>query len=171
MIDVSFIQRYLAKATVGASTVRGQPSNTKSKATDFLIRINLADFSNISKETEFQSLLNEKTEELQNEIYSHSWGMSRKILNIFLIKALHDKYLSEKYSLDNLQLFLEVPLDNPNARIIRKLARKEGKKLPRWTSISRLKPENSEKYQAFSYEIAEEKGCKRYQLDFIWWNQ
>ena len=171
MIDSTIIQGYLARTSVGASTVRGQPSGTKKIATDYLIKMNLADFSKISNAKQFQHILNEKTIELKKIIPSHKWGISRKILNIFLIKASHDKYLSEKHNLDTLLHYLEVPLDNPNAKIIRKHAREQGEKLPTWGSISKLNRETSDEYQTYSNKIANEKGCERYQLDFLWWNQ
>jgi hypothetical protein len=171
MIDSAIIQRYWARSSVSASTVRGQPCGTKGKAICYLIKMNLADFSKILNVKQFQHILNEKTIELEKIIPSHNWGISRKILNIFLIKASQDKYLSKKHNLDTLLHYLEVPLDNSNAKKIREHAREKGEKLPTWKSISKLKRETSDEYQSYSNQIAKEKGCERYQLDFLWWNQ
>ena len=172
MIDFTQIQRYWARTSVGASTVRGQPKGTIKIARNYLSNINLYDFSKISNEKQFQQLLNEKTKELQNIIPSRSWGISRKVLNIFLIKASHDKYLSKEYNLDVIMDHMEVPLDNKNVKEkIIKHARKRGEKLPKWTTIKCLCKKNSDIYQSYCNTIAKKKGCKRYQLDFHWWSQ
>lgn len=42
----------------------------------------------------------------------------------------------------------------------------EGKKLPRWRSITGLPPETSRAYQDYAKKIAERIGCERYRLDF-----
>ena len=172
MIDFTQIQRYWARTSVGASTVRGQPKGTMKIARNYLSKINLTDFSRISSEKQFKQMLNEKTIKLQNIIPSQSWGISRKVLNIFLIKVSHDKYLSKEHKLDAILDYLEVPLDNKNVKEkIIKHVRKRGDTLPTWTTIKELNQEKSDIYQSYSNKIAKEKGCKRYQLDFHWWSQ
>jgi len=169
--DIYFLTKMRnAQITVGPSTIRNQPEGTKEAAVNYLKKVDLADFSHVDGDS-FKELLDAKTKELQYKLPSNSWGMSRKIMNIFLIQCFHDKYLSEKYQLDGIIDFMELPLDNKNARKIREIANEEWRQLPRWTTITGLKEDTSYKYQEYASEIAEKKNIARYQLDLCWWRE
>ena len=170
-IDIHHLtQARNAQITVGPSAIRGQPEGTKKAAVKYLKNLDLKDFQNVT-EKRFKEILDEKTGELQKELPSNSWGMARKIMNIFLIQCFHDKYLSEKYQLDGIIDFMELPLDNKNAKKIKEEADNEWKQLPRWINITSLKKTTCEKYQECAKEIAKKKGIERYQLDLCWWRE
>ena len=162
------IPKRIANISVGASTVRGQPPKTVEIARNYLqSSINLKDFSNVS-EDQFRTVLDEHTEKLKNELPSHSWGIARKVLNIFLFQATHDIILNKKYTFDKTITFLEVPLDNRNAKILKKSAKSHGINLD-WKNIKSLRPEVSKEFQEYAKQYASQKECERCYLDLYWW--
>ena len=169
MIPIDLVQRRIANISVGNSTVRGQPKGTVATARDYFASVDLAEFSRIINEDGFGKILDKHTKLLQKKLPSHSWGISRKVLNICLFQATHDILLNKKYSLDAVIPYLELPLDNPNGKKLRKLARAEGIKL-HWTNIKSLEPEMSAKLQAYAKKHARsEHQCERCYLDVLWW--
>ena len=120
----------------------------------------------MNSEEKFQEILDKHTERLQNKIPSHSWGIARKVLNIFLFEAAHNVVLNRNYNFDKIVPFLEVPLDNPNAQKLRKYA-KSG--VLHWTNISSLKRDASMKFQEYATQYAQEHNCERCYLDLYWW--
>ena len=161
------IQKRTANISVGSSTVRGQPKDTVKNARNYLKKINLKNFSNVN-EHQFRTVLDEHTEKLKNELPSHSWGIARKVLNIFLFQVTHNIILNKKYTFDNIIAFLEVPLDNPNAKKIKGFAKLHGKNLD-WKNIYSLRPEVSKEYQKYARQYASQKECERCYLDLYWW--
>ena len=80
----------------------------------------------------FQRRLDRQTERLRRALpqTARHWGLSRKLLNIFLRDALYTGYLSDYYRLSVAERFFEVPLDSISGKAIRKC--RSGAKLPRW---------------------------------------
>ena len=161
------IQKRIANISVGPSTVRGQPRGTVNIARNYLQSINLKDFSNVSKD-QFRTVLDEHTEKLKNELPSQSWGIARKVLNIFLFQATHDIILNRKYTFDKIIAFLEVPLDNPNAKKLKGFAKLHSINLD-WKNIYSLRPEVSKEFQEYARQYASQKECERCYLDLYWW--
>ena len=167
-IPIDPIQKRIANNSVGTSTVRGQPKGTVTIARTFLKSVNLKDFSDAS-EDQFRTVLDAYTSKLKNELPSHSWGIARKVLNIFLFQAAHDIFLNRYYALDKIICYLEVPLDNPNAKKLKKIAKLKGKNLD-WKNIYSLAPETSIQFQECARKYAYDKyNCERCYLDIFWW--
>jgi hypothetical protein len=165
---IGLIQKRIANTSVGTSTVRGQPKGTAIIARKQLQSVNLKDFSDAS-EDQFTNVLDAYTEKLKNKLPSNSWGIARKVLNIFLFQAAHDVFLNRNYTLDKITRYLEVPLDNPNAKKLKKIAKSEGKNLY-WKNIYSLVPETSNQFQEYARKYAYQKyNCERCYLDIFWW--
>ena len=169
MLSIDLFQKRIANISVGSSTVRGQPKRTVKIAREYLKSINLRDFSRINNEEEFNHLLDVHTNKLREELPSKSWGIARKILNLFLFQTSHDIFLNRRYSLDKLIPYLEVPLDNPNAKKLKIFAGLDGVKLE-WKNIYSLEPEISAKFQKYAKNYAiKTYQCERCYLDIYWW--
>jgi hypothetical protein len=164
---IALVQKRIANISVGSSTVRGQPKGTVTIARNYLQSINLKDFSNGS-EDQFRRVLDEHTEKLRTELPSRSWGIARKVLNIFLFQATHDVILNRTYTFDKIIAYLEVPLDNPNAKKLKGKAKSEGKTL-NWKNIYSLNPDASKEFQDIARQCASQKGYERCYLDLDWW--
>ena len=169
MPPINLIQKRIANISVGSSTVRGQPKETVKLARNYLSSIDLQSFSNIRNITQFQILLDKRTISLKEQIPSKSWGISRKVLNIFLFQVSHDILLNRKYSLNGIIPYLELPLDNPNAKRLIKYARLKNIQL-NWKNIYSLEPETSKLFQDFAKQYAHYNfNCERCYLDVYWW--
>ena len=169
MILIDLVQRRVANISVGPSAVRGQPKKTAEIARAYLSSIDLQEFSTGINEEGFNRILDKHTQFLQGKLPSHSWGISRKVPNIFLFQATHDILLNRKYSLEAVIPYLELPLDNPNAKALRKRARAEGTIL-RWKNIQSLEPAVSATFQAYAKKHAGSgHQCERCYLDVYWW--
>ena len=168
---INLIQERIANISVGSSTVRGQPKKTKEIVINYLKKsINLNEFSDIKDESQFKILLDNHTDSLKEQIPSKSWGITRKVLNIFLFQVSHDIFLNKKYGLDKIIPYLELPLDNPNAKKLKEeFAKSEGKKLD-WKNIKSLKPNVNKEFQEYAQRYAKkEYNCERCYLDVYWW--
>lgn len=164
------MHRRIANTSVGASAVRGQPKKTAKTIRDFLEKLDLSQFKEINHEESFRNILDKITNELINKMPEGKFGFARKCLNIFLLEISHDTILVNEYNLDNLIPFLEVPLDNPNEKELRKEAKE--KKDWNWSSISDLKPEDNEKIQAFAkYYMKKSHNLERVYFDLINWRK
>jgi hypothetical protein len=128
--------------------------------------LNLAPFGTNNQRV-FSRRLDTTTLRLQNRLPKRaaSWGLSRKLLNIFLRDALYTKYLSRQYGLAAAERFFEVPLDSITAKQIRLLV----PELPRWPGVKYLDQDLSTAYQAAAQRIARKKGMARVHLDAYWW--
>ncbi len=167
--QISLVQKRIANVSVGASTVRGKGrKGIKAIVTQYLGEsINLKDFSDASSDT-FQNLLDKHTKELKNKIKLDEWGLSRKVLNIFIFEAAHNTILNSYYHFEKIIPFLEVPLDNTNAKNLIELAEKEGMTL-KWNGIKWLDAETSSQFQDYAKLYARRQGYARCYLDLQWW--
>lgn len=166
------VQKRVANLSVTASAVRGQPKGTAQKARDFLSQMDLREFSKMTSENGFQKLLDKHTTQLCKKLPSKSWGIARKVLNIFLFQASQDIHLNRCYSLRTTIPHLELPLDNRNAQRLQRLKaeeKSESRQLS-WENISSLKPASSKKFQEFAKRYASKTyNCDRCYLDVYWW--
>lgn len=163
------IRRYVARYSVTASAARGQRApGLVGVARSYFADVPLRSFA-VSSESRFRRNLNKHTERLRAELPpgGRSWGMSRKLLNIFLRNALYTGYLCKRYHLDGAEDWYEIPLDS----IVAKRLRKEAKprELPRWRGVKHLTPATSELYQAVARRTAERLGVAPIHLDAVWW--
>lgn len=159
-----------ARMSTGASATRGQGRGVSHAARRFLSRLNLRYFST-SNAALFCQRLDAATTRLRASLPAgtRSWGLARKVLNIFLREALYTTYL-EKYSrIGRAEPFLEVPLDSITAGQLWKHAGRGV--LPRWRGVKHLTKNESNKYQAFARTIAEQQGLCRVHLDVFWWGR
>jgi hypothetical protein len=163
-------QNRVANFSVGASTMRGQPEGTIATARKYLqLSIDLRDFSDVVSEDQFRNILDGHTEKMRKRFESKSWGMARKVLNIFLFQAAEHIVLNRNYTLDKIIKYLELPLDNKNAKKVKEFARGKGKNLP-WKNIKSLDPETSKLFQEYARQQAyKECNCERCYLEVYWW--
>ena len=96
--------------------------------------------------------------------------MARKVLNIFLFQAVEHIVLNKNYTLDKIIKYLELPLDNHNAKKLREFAKQDDNINLRWTNIKSLKPATSMKFQKYARQYAlRKKNCERIYLEVYWW--
>ena len=166
---MTIIQEFEAVSAVGSSAVRGQPSRTADACRDFLKKVNLMKVPRRSAAL-FSRWLNHETQRLQRKLPNPNrpWGIARKALNLFLRSCFYNRFLCERYRLDRIASWLEVPLDSVVAK---KLKEHAGRGiLPKWLGLGGLTPEDSEAFQRHSLEYAAEKGLPaRVFLDNYLW--
>ncbi len=107
------VQWHVARLSVGASAARGQRApGLVDAARSYLAEMPLGGFG-VASEIKFREHLDKKTEDLMRVLprRGRSWGMARKLLNIFLRNALYDFYLRTAWKLHRSEYWLEVPLD------------------------------------------------------------
>ena len=133
---------------------------------DFTARLKLAQFGTADRRS-FQWRLNAATARLMTRLPKRaaSWGLSRKLLNIFLRDCLYSRYLCEAFKLDDAVGLYEVPLDSITATRIRSLV----PDLPRWRGVKHLDIPTSAAYQEAAEQIARLSGLPRVHLDAVWW--
>ncbi|MFH0978957.1 MAG: hypothetical protein V1837_06695 [Candidatus Woesearchaeota archaeon] len=166
MPSITLVQNRIANTSVGPSTVRGQPKNTVATARKYLAGINLQEFTSLRSELDFRKLLDDHTLKLSEKL---PWGFARKVINIFLFEAVHNILIDRQYELQKISTWLEVPLDNPNAKKLKRYARTHRIYLE-WTNIQSLKPEVNAKFQVIAKSCAQtEYQDERCYLDLHWW--
>src|SRR5262249_19224548 len=98
-----------------------------------LTRVSLKPFGT-KQARHFHDALDEETLKLKRRI--RSWGLARKVLNIFLRGCLYNAYLREHYHLDRAEPWFEIPLDKIVAvRLQEACKRFDGANLPRWHTV------------------------------------
>lgn len=164
---IQAVQGRAARVTLGASALRSQGPGVADAARPFLATLSLAPFA-VSSGRVFAKRLDQATVALQATFPhgSGSWGLARKLLNIFLREALYTRYLAERYQLAKAEASFELPLDSITARRLLEL---RGAHLPRWPGVKHLSPEASYKYQVAAAAHAADLGISRVHLDAIWW--
>ena len=160
------IQHRAARVAVGPSAARGQGGpGVVAAARGFLRRVKLARFGTANQRV-FTRSLDTANRRLMAALPSRSssWGLARKLLNIFLRDCLYTGYLSKAYGLQAAERFLEIPLDSVTAKRLRELA----PELRRWSRVKHLDPKTSAAYQEAALAEAERKGMARVHLDADW---
>ena len=117
----------------------------------------------------FRHILDRTTKRLARKLPTkgRSWGLARKLLNIFLRDSLYTGYLSRAYGLRAAEHFFEVPLDSITGKQIHKRVHE----VSRWKGVRQVSPEISAAYQAAALLLARKQGVSRVHLDAIWWGQ
>ena len=161
------IQDRAARLAVGPSTTRGRGSRGAIAAARLhLGRLSVTAFS-VRDQTRFTRRLSSATRVLMHALppKARSWGLARKVLNIFLRDCLYNVYLRKAHGLAAIEQMLEIPLDSITARAIRE----EMPELPRWPGVRNLTPDLSAAYQAAAMAVAKREGIARVHLDAYWW--
>ena len=161
------IRARTARVAVSASASRGQgaPGIVK-RAREFCSTLDLGPFGT-NDQRAFARRLEATTQQLRRRLPTNgaSWGLARKLLNIFLRDSLYTSYLARAYGLHNAERWFEIPLDSITAGKIRK----EASELPRWPGVKYLTPNLSAAYQTAASAIAKSHHVARVQLDAFWW--
>jgi len=100
-----------------------------------------------------------------------SWGLARKLLNIYIRDCVYSRMLCAHYRLESIEPFLEVPLDSFVAKGLIAASNDLGQSrcLPAWKTIKGLSREHSDRYQEFASELAQSRGHARVHLDVLLW--
>lgn len=166
-MDIASLQKWLAYVSVSSSAVRKQgAAGVVDAARDALQHVKLKRFSTKYPRT-FARQLDTETDQLMLCLpkRAQSWGVARKVLNIFLRNALYNRYLNEHFALDASESFYEVPLDSLSAKGIKK--RSPARSLPLWLGVKKLTPPVGYVYQKRAMEIAHSQDTLRVHLDTI----
>lgn len=159
--------RRTANVAVGASAVRGSPYGTAAAARTHLAKVRLSGF--VGAKPQFDRALDEETYKLMRALPrgARHWGLSRKLLNIFLRDAFYNRFLCREYGLNRIEHWLELPLDS---HVGKRLNEQSGSgDLPRWNTIKALTPRLNRQFQATALEIAKRRGLSRAHLDLFFW--
>jgi hypothetical protein len=161
------VQAHVARATLGPSALRRQGIGVANAARPFFATLSLAPFATRSPPA-FARQLNFSTDALTQAFPagSGSWGLARKLLNIFLREALYNHYLAAHYGLHVAERLFEVPLDSITGGHIYRLSRGT---LRSWPGVKHLTPELNASYQAVATQHASGRFIARVHLDAIWW--
>lgn len=169
-IDVQkHMQRYVANVAITPSAVRGRGSKgVASTVQQYLARLDLDPLASLDPAT-FRTWLDTTTNELILALPDNArkWGLARKLLNIFLVQSFLNLHLNKEHNLSRLGDALETPLDAMATRELRKRAGRRA--LPRWTTIRKLRPADSDRYQDFALGEASRIGIPRACLDIVLW--
>jgi len=152
---------------MGASAARRQGApGVVQCARRFASRLKLRDFATRDPGA-FERRLNRTTLQLQKRLPKRaaSWGLSRKLLNIFIRDCVYVGYLRQAYGLNAIEPFCEIPLDSITAKAIRRNV----SGLPRWPGVKHLSPVISAAYQQAAQVIAKDHRFARVHLDAYWW--
>jgi hypothetical protein len=164
------VQARAARIAVSASATRSQGGGVVLAARFFLEAIPLAQFSCARPRT-FSRHLDDATLALRRSLPPNcrSWGLARKLLNIFLRDALYTCYLRDKYELGRSEAFMEIPLDSITTKKLRESAGR--RVLPRWRGVKYLRPAESQLYQEHARVVAAREDMARIHLDTFWWGR
>lgn len=169
---IKLIQKRVANVAIGPTTLRNQGASGVTKKTrEYFADLDLRRFKGIS-EAEFTRQLNICTGELRRKLPKKAkhWGTARKALNLFLMEAFYNRFLSKKYGLHSLEAYLEVPLDNQVVTGLKECAEKGA--LPRWKGIKGLENDDSDKFQCYAQKLTKDKKLgSRVYLDLILWRR
>jgi hypothetical protein len=167
---IEAVQARAVRSAAGPSATRKQGKGVAAAAQGYLRKLRLECFGTSDKQL-FEKRLDYATNELCGKLPrgARSWGIARKVLNIFLRDALYTRYLSDRFHIDKAEHFLEIPLDRITSSTLRKCAGRG--KLPSWHGIRKLKPEESAEYQRFAAEYASMNygAMARVHLDAFFW--
>lgn len=163
---LAMVQKRAARVAVGASTVRGQGPGVAACGRAFLARLDLAQFGTQNREV-YARHLERVTKRLVANLpkQAATWGLARKLLNIFLRDCLYTIYLNLAYRLDAAEASMEIPLDSVTAKALRSAV----PGLTGWPGVKHLTPDQSAAYQLAAEAVALKAGVARVHLDAYWW--
>jgi hypothetical protein len=154
----------LAELSVGGTTVRGMPTGTTKAARSSLRRTRLYTLPTTSRSS-FVAWLDQQTRRIAKSLPEPSWGVARKVLNIFIRSCVYDAPIRAHFHLAAVESWLEVPLDQGVGAGIRACS---GEDLPRFAN-KHLTPSVNAGYQAAARRIARRAGTKPIHLESCWW--
>ena len=139
-------------------------------ARDYLATVDVASFRRATPE-DFRRTLDQVTREFVDCMPrgAKHWGAMRKFLNIFLRNVFYNRYLFTHFELDEIEPWLEVPLDSHVAGALSEEA--EGRDLPRWRTVIGLDEATHERFQAVADRVAAREGFARVHLDLLYWRR
>lgn len=164
---LKMIQQRAARVAVTASPTRGQGAKgVVAAAREFMGSLPLDRFGTADQRA-YSRQLDAATRRLMACLprRATTWGLSRKLLTVFLRDCLYTSYLARAYGLSSAERFMEIPLDSITAKAIRRGA----PELPRWPGVKRLDSVTSAAYQSAAKMLARERGLARVHLDAYWW--
>lgn len=163
------MQRYIAVTTIGPSALRNQGSAGVIKAAqNYLAVIDLGAFR-AKDEGTFLKVLDAATEKLKHTLPrgAQNWGAARKAWNLFLRDICYNRFLCQRYGLEETEEWMEIPLDGLVATALKRKGQRGG--LPRWPGLNGLTPEVSAEFQAYARQVAAEQGISRVHVDMRLW--
>jgi len=167
------LQVHQTRISITASTVRSQGKGTLSLARGFFAEEFDIARLRAPSERAYLRRLDEATEALHSQLSGKgkTFGLARKLLNIYIRDCVYSRILCDHYRLERIEPFLEVPLDGiVGGALVREACdRGQPRRLPAWHKIKGLTRGESDTYQAFASELAEEKGLARVHLDVVLW--
>ena len=148
-----------ARIAASASATRHQGKGAAKAAREHLSQCDVRRFA-VSMPSLFLERLNHAADELAGALppRARSWGLARKLLNIFLRDVLYTTYFSSQFRFIKLEPFLEIPLDSITARHLRACA--GPRVLPRWRGVKHLTKEINERYQRYAIAVAANRGLR-----------
>jgi N-glycosylase/DNA lyase len=167
------LQVHQARVSITVSAVRNQgPGTTRAVRAFLKDELDLADMR-ANSQPAYLRRLDSATDALRRRLKgkARTFGLARKLLNVLIRDCVYSRFLCAHYRLEPIESFLELPLDGIVGQRLVEAARKQGLRgrLPRWHSIRSLTRPQSDEYQKFAMDLANERGLARVHLDVILW--
>jgi len=163
-------QERVARIAVGASTARNQGGpGVVAAARQFFAGLDLRRFARRNARR-YRAELDMATDELLGRLppVAASWGLARKLLNIFIRDASYHVVLNAEYGLlDRAGRHMELPLDSLTAAGLKRALERGA--LPGWPGVKNVQPVLSARYQQAAAQVASRAGIRRVDLDVPWW--
>lgn len=162
------IQSKLARTTASASALRGSTHGTAAVVREFLADVDLRTFRT-SDVRVFDRRLDSHTRRLAAVTPGPpkaTWGVARKMMNLFLRECAYNAYLRSAYGLGRSEPLLELPLDAYTGKAVLKAS---GRRESEWPGIRRLTPAESSVLQSAALVVASARRLRRVHLDVIYW--
>jgi hypothetical protein len=97
---------------------------------------------------------------------ARSFGLSRKVLNLFLRDAVYNHHLRSCFGLGSALRWFEIPVDSVVAKELRL---RVGRSVPIWPTFRGMSPEAHAAYQCAASGLARQLRIHRVHLDaFLW---
>lgn len=173
---IHLARAHQSRISIAQSTVRSQGKGTRDVVRGFLARSLDLDALRAATEADYLKRLDRATTRLQRALRrarcGASWGLARKVLNIYIRDCVNSRLLCRHYKLASIERFLEVPLDSLVGKGLRAVADEHGHipPLPKWKTIRGLTRDESDQFQAFARLHARKLGIRRVQLDYFLWH-
>jgi hypothetical protein len=163
---IKTMQEKVAVSAVGPSALRGQGKGVLYATQSVLRHIDLSVML-MGKQDDFYNWLDQQTKVILNAmpVDNNPWGAARKALNLFLRDTLYNRYLCEKYLINKVEKWLEIPLYSAVAKGLKY----NDTNLPQWPRLKYLRKDISDKFQVVASRLAVEKEIARVHLDMIFW--
>lgn len=137
-------------------------------ARNFVTKLDLSKFATEDRK-KFNQSLDSATDQLAGQMSANrkNWGTARTAINLFLLSAHYNRYLSESYNLYLSEHFYELPLNTQSAEGLRK--QRPAINLPEWPGLNLIDAAGSKQYQEIALSIANDLGVARIHLGLFLW--